>query len=518
VSTGGATVLTAVVYNGPTILANFNPFSPNALVGTSGLVYEPLFGFNLLQGGKFMPSLVSSYGLSQDGTVLTLHVDTRGKWPGGAPVTSDDVAFNFSYRQANKLLGAKYTSIGTPNAHTVVVTYPTPVLTQLADIGAMPIVPKSIWQNLDPSQGTNPNPVGSGPFTVANAAPQQITFKVRSDYWRQTVAVKQFNATVTSPLLTQQMVRHEVDWTQGGIPNEQADFIAKDPTHNHLFPVVVGASGLSFNLSRKPFSDIHFRRGVSLAIDRALVAAAYNPGLLAPVSPTALYQADWKSWIPPDLQQPVAADRQAALSEFALAGYRSSGGKLVNSAGVQVAFSIVENSNFHLRQLWDKTVADQLNQIGMNVTVQTEPSGQLGIDLQQGNFDAVDDGWIYGPTPFKAYNDMLNSANIGHPTGAGPGGFGSNLERWKDPGTDALLSQLSVAVNPSDQQHIVRQLEQIVVQQLPVIPLTTFPEPCSYTTTRWVGWPDANNPFAMPSATRNAVSLLTTVLALKPAR
>src|SRR5882757_1153180 len=90
-------VLTVGAYNGPTIQRNFNPYSPNALTGANGLVYEALFGFNSLQNGQLKPWLVTRYELSNGGRRLTMHLDPRATWSSGAKLTSADVLFTFSY-------------------------------------------------------------------------------------------------------------------------------------------------------------------------------------------------------------------------------------------------------------------------------------------------------------------------------------------------------------------------------------------------------------------------------------
>ena len=59
-------------------------------------------------------------------------------------------------------------------------------------------------------------------------------------------------------------------------------------------------------------------------------------------------------------------------------------------------------------------------------------------------------------------------------------------------------------------------LEQIMVEQLPSIPLTNEPYWNQYSTSKFVGWPDAQNPYAAPG-TATYPDIEYVVLNLHPA-
>jgi len=100
-----------------------------------------------------------------------------------------------------------------------------------------------------------------------------------------------------------------------------------------------------------------------------------------------------------------------------------------------------------------------------------------------------------GPTPFYLYNSMLNSTNsaaIGKQAS-------SNWERWIDPSTDKLLTQYATTADSSLQQQALNGLQQIMVEQLPSIPLVYGATWYEYSTRNFTGWPDANNAYASPA-------------------
>jgi len=67
-----------------------------------------------------------------------------------------------------------------------------------------------------------------------------------------------------------------------------------------------------------------------------------------------------------------------------------------------------------------------------------------------------------------------------------------------DPNTDALLNQYATSTDPAVQKQAIIGLEKIMVEQLPSIPLTNEPYWYQYNTSKFVGWPDQQHPFAAP--------------------
>jgi peptide/nickel transport system substrate-binding protein len=101
-----------------------------------------------------------------------------------------------------------------------------------------------------------------------------------------------------------------------------------------------------------------------------------------------------------------------------------------------------------------------------------------------------------GPTPFYLYNSLLNSTN----SAAVGSQASSNFERWTDPATDKLLVQYATTTNPTIQQQALNGLQQVMVEQLPSIPLVYGATWYEYSSRNFTGWPVAGNPYASPAA------------------
>ena len=60
-----------------------------------------------------------------------------------------------------------------------------------------------------------------------------------------------------------------------------------------------------------------------------------------------------------------------------------------------------------------------------------------------------------------------NSAPIGQ-------NAATNMERYNNPQTDQLLNQYGSTTDPATQKQIMGQLEQVMLQQVPIIPVTSL--------------------------------------------
>lgn len=505
---GGAAPLTVAAYSQPTLQPNFNPFSINALRGTVGLIYEQLFDFNTADKSQFMPSLATKYTWKDKaGKALDLALDPKAKWSDGSALTADDVIFTIEYLRKNELLTVPVDKI-TASDDGVSITFTDPAYAQLQDLGRIAIVPKKIWASKNAETDTNEQPMGSGPYTLGQVTGQQVTFKARSDYWKQQVPVPQLNYVTTSniSLLTQQLLRHDVDLAYAGIPDVQAQYVDKAPDTNHLWPVYGSMKPLLLNLTRPPFDNEHVRKGIALSVDRKAVTDAYNPGVYQPVGPTGLYQKTWADWIPEADREPVAKDEKAALAEFAKAGYQSKDGKLIGQDGKQLSIKIHTVSSFADGMAYSTELASQLSSVGIDASVNGVPSAAYVTDEGKGNFDAIyGDAYTFGANPFQFYDDMLSSTSK------------KNLVGWKDPATDKALAALATAA-PDAQQAATAPLEKIMVEQQPVIPIAVKGTPYMYSTAHWTGWPSADNPFTTPDpGAISGVYAATLFLALKQA-
>src|ERR1700728_5151214 len=78
------------------ITQDFNPFVSTAApqgMGATGLIYEPLYQFDLANPTKQYPWLATSFTFAPGGKSITFTIRQGVKWSNGTPMTTAHVAF-----------------------------------------------------------------------------------------------------------------------------------------------------------------------------------------------------------------------------------------------------------------------------------------------------------------------------------------------------------------------------------------------------------------------------------------
>ena len=93
----------------------------------------------------------------------------------------------------------------------------------------------------------------------------------------------------------------------------------------------------------------------------------------------------------------------------------------------------------------------------------------------------------------------------------------SEIPRWTGIPTpytvDSALDTLASSTSPSEQQTATHTLEQVMVNQVPVVTLYYGGSWGLFSTKKFTGWPSASDPYTLPTSYNNA--LLTVVTHLK---
>jgi peptide/nickel transport system substrate-binding protein len=282
----------------------------------------------------------------------TLDVSIRDgmTWHDGRPVTVDDVVFSFEapgtgdkapmYRPfVTDIAKVERTgermlrfNLKKPNASFVT--------SSLAKIN---LIPRHIWEpvlrDLAAKPETveairDPSPVGSGPFRLVRARPNEEIVLDRYDrHWAAPKMERWILRIVTNPEATIGMLRSgELNFLgdYSGDPEVLDKLSRENPDIATAAEVDIGFEHVAFNNRRPPFNDAAFRRALSFAIDRKiLVQSAWNDFAVtanSPVSPAL------KSWHDASVDDPKTGV-PLARDILEKAGYRVAGGRLHYPAG-----------------------------------------------------------------------------------------------------------------------------------------------------------------------------------------
>ena len=132
-------------------------------------------------------------------------------------------------------------------------------------------------------------------------------------------------------------------------------------------------------------------------------------------------------------------------------------------------------------------ITQELQAAGIAVTVQDEDTTVYTPDLQKGNFQLAYGEETGGPLPYYELRQMLLSSNIGS----------TNYSQYKSAAVDTLFNNYASA-SAADQVGIIHQIEQVMVNEVPVIPVVEGVDWYQYDTTDFGGWPTPDDPYAQP--------------------
>ncbi len=525
-TTNRATTLRVLSAPGQTNPDLFNPFfntNQGGDFGAQGLLYEELY-FTNLYTGQTQPWLATQATYNNDLTQLTFAIRPGVKWNDGQALTSADVKFTFDLMAAHPALDQNgvlplIKSVATPDSSTVVFTLVHPDSTALFRIGDQVfIVPQHIWANIsgDPAKYANDkNPVGTGPYLLKSWSPDLITYTVNSNYWGtkpqvQTIQVPSIKDNTTA---ITDMIQGKLDWMgTGWNPDYDPLYTQKDPQHNLTWFAASNTVMLYLNLQKAPFNNLLVRKAINAAINRsqlpqgvAKYAQVANPtGVIVPTLNDWITSQYQTMSFPYSVSQADTYLQQAGFTKGSDGFYRDASGKVFT-----MSVDVVNGWSD-----WDQDVqfiVNDLNAAGIKASVNSE-SGYTPYynAISSGNYDAAISWTNSGPTPYFPYQALLSSANSAKP---GQAVVGTNFERWDattsngySAQTDKLIAQYEESNDPNVQKQAIAGIENVMVSQLPVLPLTVNVYWDEYTTKNWTGWPDSNNaydsgaPYNMPDA------------------
>jgi peptide/nickel transport system substrate-binding protein len=243
-------------------------------------IMEPLY--TVTPNGKgVMPWLATGYTLSPDKKTYTFKLRTGVKFSTGQPMTSADVKFSIDQARAAAqgwgYIDTAIKSVAAPSADTVVIQLKYPWAPLLADLSLFSnaIVPANYGGETETQ--FYQHPVGTGPFKWDYWHKGSALKLVRNpDYWQKGkpyldsvtwTVVPSDNTRELQPKGNQAQVDEFPAWSTvaslKSTPNVTMNIFNSTRTDY-----------LAFNEKAKPLQDVHVRRAISLAINRAALVKA----------------------------------------------------------------------------------------------------------------------------------------------------------------------------------------------------------------------------------------------------
>jgi peptide/nickel transport system substrate-binding protein len=505
---------------------NFNPLLPSGTArwAATACIYEPLLIFNTVTQ-EWVARLASEFHWVEEGTVLAMKIRPGVRWSDGTPFSVQDVLYTFSLLKEVPLLDSGNVwsfieSIEPQEDSWIHFQFQRPYVPGLAHIGHQLIVPEHIFSEVEqPETFSNPNPVGTGPFTEILKFDQQVWDLGRNPFFWQEgkpmVEALRFPAFPDNDQANVALIRGEVDWAGNFVPAIDRIYVDRDPEHHHYwFPLISSTIFLYANTQRENLRDPRIRKALSYAIDRQRVTRVGMYEYTQAASPTGLSLAHNK-WIDKSLEASsdwtqYEPDRTVELLEEA-GLKRDSKGRWMDANNELLSFEVTVPAGWSDWVRSCQVMVQGFKEIGIDARLVTRDFSAWLHSVQHGDFDLAM-GWSQsGVTPYEFFKGLMSTETV-QPIGELSG---SNWHRFGLPAVDELLTAFEGISDPSEQAAIMNQLQALFAQEVPAIPLFPGPAWGAYNDKRFTGFPSADNPYAVLSPNRPPESLLV-LTELKP--
>jgi peptide/nickel transport system substrate-binding protein len=502
-------VLTIDNESGALWQCDFNPYNGSVNGQSFGILYEPLVYDNLLNDKK-TNWLASDYQWSSDSKTLTFTIRQGVKWSDGQPFTAADVVFTFALLKQHPEADlqsdwAVIASVIQQGDDKVAFTFSQSAVPNFYQIaGQTAIVPQHIWSAFkDPAAQVVKDPVGTGPFTMSACTGQNITYKRNPNYWQKGlpyVDTVNYPAFLDNDPANAFLAAGQAQWGGQFIPNIDNYYVAKDPKNNHYWFPPIDNINVWFNTTLAPLDNKAVRQAIAYAIDRGAVSQKGEFGYEPPGNQTGVLSPTFDSWIDKSQADSYGYKLDVAKAQSLLqqAGFtKGNSGIYQDSAGKKLSLSIINIAGYTDWVASVQVIQDNLKQVGIELKPVNLEATAYFDKLFTGNFELAygSVNTSPGPSPYYELRNTLDSATTAAIGQTAAGDYG----RYKNPALDTLFDQYGATTDPAKQHDLIKQVEKIMLEDVPVIPVTEGVAWYQYSTKDFAGWPTKDDPFAAPA-------------------
>jgi oligopeptide transport system substrate-binding protein len=428
--------------------------------------------------GTVVPAAAKSWETSADGLIWTFHLDPKGRWTNGDPVTAAD--FVYSYRRIlNPAYAAEYVymlwplknaraystgSVKDPSqigaeavdnlALRLTLEEPCPWLLALTTHQSWFPVHRATVEKFDGGarQGTawtRPgNLVGNGPFVLKEWQPNSRIAVERAPGYRDAAAVK-LNGIVFYPI--ENPATEEAGFRAGQFhvtytlpPDKIATYRAQAPAKLGSNPFLA-TYYIGFNVTQPPLNNVKVRQALSRAIDRTNIAEKLLQGSRSPA----------RSLVPPNTagytsRTQIPDDFAGARTLLAEAGYP--GGRGFPGFELQIGGGSTS------RQIYESIQETWRRELGINVTLAELEQKTLFENAKTHAFQATGSGWVGDYVEPNTFLDLWLTNG------------GNNTTGWSNAEYDRLIGASQRVLDDADRRELQQRAEAILLAEAPIAP------------------------------------------------
>jgi peptide/nickel transport system substrate-binding protein len=329
------------------------------------------------------------------------------KWHDGKPHTSGDVKFTVDainkgdWKPESTDGFDRIASVDTPDSLTAVVHYKevyAPYQMQFF----RGTLPKHLLdgRDIDKANDYNRSPLGTGPYRIVEwKTGEYVLLEKVKDYWRGPEFPKidrilfRFLANTTTRI--NQLKSGEVH-VVALVPWDKVRELRAIPSLRLNQVLGNGYEHITLNEKHFPaFADVRVRRALAHAIDRELLVRTVLDSLVTTVN-GAVQPLSWA--YEPNVRK-YDYDPAAARKLLDDAGWKLGSDSVRSKDGKPLAFTIITQAGFAIRENIAQAVQRQLRDVGVNASVRLIDGTSISSVWFSGDFDAMLHWWQMGADP-----------------------------------------------------------------------------------------------------------------------
>jgi peptide/nickel transport system substrate-binding protein len=506
-ASGSAATLNISDEYGATWTCQFNPFDATTEGFSFGPVYEELAFEDRLKPTQITPWLATHWAWSNGNKTLTFTIRKGVTWSSGKPFTAADVVFTFNLLKAHAALDLNsdwsvLSSVTQKGTDQVVFQFKTAAVPYFFFIATdTPIVPQYIWSGVsDPTTFLDPHPIGTGPYLMSKCTGSNQQFTANPHYWQKglpRIKTVNFPSYLSNTPANADLASGKDQWGSQFIPNIDRAYIAKTPKNFHYWFEPVSDVSIFINLKNSVLSNLAVRKAMAFAVNRARAAEIGEYGEEVAANQNGIELPTFKTLYDTSLAKKYGYtyDPKKAISILEAAGYKPGPTGIMQKNGQKLSFTIINNGGYSDWVAAVNVLQSDLKAVGIQITPVNESYTTWVANVYAGHFDLAYEDEPGGPGPYYELYQMLYSANTA-PIGQTAS---SDWERYSTSHTDALFNEYAATTSVTMQRKIIDDLQQVMLSDVPVIPITAAPGWYQYDTKCFGGWVTPQDPYASPA-------------------
>ena len=409
------------------------------------------------------PVLADSYEASEDGLVYTFTLKSGVTFHNGDAFTAQDVLYTYNWimdeanastRTANFEL---VDTVEAPDDQTVVVTLKEADVSFMVNVATTLIYPKDdhAAKGEDAFKG---EPVGTGPFTYGEWAPQQrVVLNANEDYFRGRPNMDAFQVDVV-PEAAGRMAALETGQADNSIwgLNAEDNQTLKDSGNFKLYETLqVATNHFPLNNTHPFLGDKAARQAMMFALDRQSFADDIFLGQ-AQVATSNLSPAIEKYYNPDVAQYEFDPEKSRQILDDA--GWSEGSDGIREKDGVKAQFTMMVFQGDTQRRPEAEIAQQWWADVGIQCDLQEGITSDILAGLVDGTYDAGLFNWVYGGT--NGDPDARDTLGTG---GA------NNFFNYSNEEVDQLLQDGIRELDEAKRIEIYKRIQEIIADEVPFL-------------------------------------------------